>query len=66
MTVKRSNYHASSHLFNLVYGLGLKDFGVLRNIFPALVLQSMALFAGVVGWNITPSREALTPGIYVP
>ena len=60
MTMERSNYCASTHLLNLVYGVGLKDLGVLRNIFPALVLQSMALLAGVVGWNVTSSNQACT------
>lgn len=65
ITTARSNYHASSHLFNLVYGVGLKDLGVLKNVFPALALQSMALLAGVVGWNVTSSKEALTAGMSV-
>lgn len=65
MTRERSNYCASSHLSNLVYGVGLKDLGVLRNQFPALVLQSMTPLSGVVGWSMTFSKHALTPGTYV-
>ena len=63
--MERSNYRASSHLSNLVYGVGLKDLGILRNIFPTLVLQSMALLAGVVGWNMTSSKQAPTPSMYI-
>lgn len=55
----------SCHFLNLVYRVGLKDLGVLRNIFPALVLQRMALLAGVVGWNTTSSKQALTSDMYI-
>lgn len=65
MTMERSNYHASSHLSNWVYGVGLKRFRCTEDVFSALVLQSMALLTGDVGWNRTSSKQALTPGMNI-